>query len=186
MYWARNGQTFGRSWKTTEQNQHRLQRPHRQEPTIAETAAKPLEFLHARPTAAAGEQLLNAVLQALQKLPGDGVLKLITGSQPDLLLADLTDRGYRIRSRQWREDTWDVEVLNANTPDIADLRGMEAPEPMNHVLTAASRLDGDTTYFARLPHVPHPLFPLLREREFRWWVHEEVDQSALLAVRAGN
>ncbi|MCP4333435.1 MAG: DUF2249 domain-containing protein [Gammaproteobacteria bacterium] len=60
---------------------------------------------------------------------------------------------------------------------------MEAPEPMQHVLLAGSRLDGDETYFARLPHVPHPLFPLLRERNLHWWVHEEVDQSALLAVR---
>jgi hypothetical protein len=132
----------------------------------------------------AGAQLLDKVLQTLQTLPGDGVLKLITLSQPDLLSADLADRGYRIKLTQWREDAWDVEILGANTLEIADLRGMEAPEPMHHVLLAASQLDGDQTYFARLPHVPHPLFPLLRERGLRWWVHEEVDQSALLAVRA--
>lgn len=132
----------------------------------------------------AGAELVETVLQTLQTLSGDGVLKLLARSRPDSLIEQLADRGYRIRSQPRQEDTWDIEVSGTDTPDIADLRELEAPEPMQQVLLAASRLDGDETYFARLPHVPHPLFPLLQERGFRWWVHEEADQSALLAVRA--
>ncbi|MDP7041186.1 MAG: DUF2249 domain-containing protein [Gammaproteobacteria bacterium] len=122
----------------------------------------------------------------LQQLPGDGVLKLLARTEPDELLGNLARRGYRASAQPAQDSVWDIEVLCANTPDIADLRELEAPEPMHHVLLAASRLEGKQTYYARLPHVPHPLFPLLEAREFRWWVHEEMDQSALLAVRTGN
>ncbi len=186
MRWTGNGKTFSKNWNTTDQIQHRLKQTHRQEPTIAESVTKPIEFLDARPADDAGAPLLDNVLQTLQTLPGDGVLKLIALSQPELLSADLADRGFRINSAQWREDAWDVEIVGANTPEIADLRGMEAPEPMHHVLMAASQLDGDQTYFARLPHVPHPLFPFLEEQKLRWWVHEEMDQSVLLAVKASG
>lgn len=147
-------------------------------------AINPLVFLDVRPMESAGEQLLDPVFQALETLPEDGVLKLLARTRPDLLIAQLTKRGYKIKSRQEQENTWDIEVLGTAAPDIVDLRELEAPEPMQQILLAASRLDGDKIYFARLPHVPHPLFPLLRERNLRWWVHEEVNQSALLAVRA--
>ncbi len=147
-------------------------------------ATKPLDFLDIRPEESVGEKLLDAVFQTLECLPHDGVLKLLAGSRPDVLIAQLTEHGYQIKSRQEQENIWDIEILGTAAPDIVDLRGYEAPEPMHQILLAASRLDGDKTYFARLPHVPHPLFPLLRERNLRWWVHEEVDRSALLAVRA--
>jgi hypothetical protein len=145
---------------------------------------QPLAFLDARPLQNSGARLVEAVLQALENLPDDGVLKLLARSQPDDLIAQLRKRGYKIKSHQEQEGSWDIEVLGADTPDIVDLRGLEAPEPMQQILLAASRLGPDKTYLARLPHVPHPLFPLLRERGLRWWVHEEVDHSALLAVRA--
>jgi len=130
--------------------------------------------------------LVESVMQSLRTLSGDGILKLLTLDEPELIEVELAEGGYRITSRQWQEATWDIEISGPHTPDIADLRDMEAPEPMQHVLTAASQLDGDKTYFARLPHVPNPLFPLLMERGLRWWVHEELDQSALLAVRANH
>ena len=147
-------------------------------------SVKPLAFLDARPMQNGDAQFVDAVVQSLQTLSDDGVLKLLATNEPDSLAVELADRGYRITSCHWREDAWDIEISAPHTPDIADLRGMEAPEPLHHVLTAASQLEGDKTCFARLPHVPHPLFPLLRERGLRWWVHEELDQSALLAVRA--
>jgi len=131
-------------------------------------------------------QFVDAVVQSLRTLSGDGVLKLLATHEPGSLAVELAARGYRITSCQRREDAWDIEISAPHTPNIADLRDMEAPEPMHHVLTAASLLEGSQTYFARLPHVPHPLFPLLRERGLRWWTHEELDRTALLAVRAGG
>ncbi len=145
---------------------------------------QPLVFLDARPLQNSCAELVATVLKSLETLSDDGVLKLLASSQPDTLIAQLTGRGYRIKVRQEQEDTWDVEVVAGDAPDIVDLRELEAPEPMQQILLAAALLEGDKTLFARLPHVPHPLFPLLQERNLRWWVHEEIDHSALLAVRA--
>lgn len=143
----------------------------------------PLAFLDARPMQNGDVKFVDAVVQSLDTLSSDGVLKLLTTNKPDSLAVELADRGCRIASCQWRQDAWDIEICAPQTPGIADLRELEAPEPMHQILAAASRLEGDETFFARLPHIPHPLFPLLRERGLVWWVHEELDQSALLAVR---
>ena len=73
-------------------------------------------------------------------------------------------------------------VLGTRTPDIVDLRDLEAPEPMEKVLLACAQLGAGEFFLAQLPHVPTPLFPHLESRGLRWWVHEETDQSALLLV----
>ncbi len=74
-------------------------------------------------------------------------------------------------------------VLGAKKPDIVDLRDLEAPEPMEEVLLACSKLGTGEFYLARVPCVPKLLFPHLESRGLRWWVHEEADHSALLLVR---
>ena len=74
-------------------------------------------------------------------------------------------------------------VLGSQTPDIVDLRDLEAPEPMEKVLLACSRLDAEEFFLARLPRVPTMLFPHLDARGLNWWVHEEEDHSALLLIR---
>ena len=74
-------------------------------------------------------------------------------------------------------------VLGSQTPDIIDLRDLEAPEPMEKVLLACSQLDAGDFFLAHLPHVPTMLFPHLETRGLNWWVHEEEDHSALLLIR---
>jgi len=74
-------------------------------------------------------------------------------------------------------------VLGNKTPDIVDLRDLEAPEPMEKVLTACAQLGAGEFYLAHVPCVPVILFPHLKARDLSWWVHEEADQSALLLVR---
>ncbi|GMR15608.1 MAG: hypothetical protein BMS9Abin30_1243 [Gammaproteobacteria bacterium] len=74
-------------------------------------------------------------------------------------------------------------VLGSRTPEIVDLRDLEAPGPMEKVLLACSQLDEGEFFLAHVPHVPVLLFPHLESRGLRWWVHEEADQSALLLVR---
>ncbi len=151
--------------------------------TISELVPKPLAFLDICALENAGAQLSDTVLKALAALSSDGVLKLLAEHRPDALIRELALCGYWIRWRQRQAGSWDIEVRGPDTPAIADLRELEAPGPMQRVLLAASRLDSDGTYLARLPRVPHPLFPLLQERGLRWWVHEEADHSALLAVQ---
>ncbi len=72
---------------------------------------------------------------------------------------------------------------NAAIPDINDMRGLEAPEPMVRILTACTELKGDEAYLAHLPHAPNPLFPLLETRGMQWKVFEEEDGSALVLIR---
>jgi len=77
-------------------------------------------------------------------------------------------------------------VLGNQAPGIVDLRDLEAPIPMERVLTACSHLDPGEFFLAHLPHTPIMLFPHLESRGLQWWVHEEPDQSALVLIRAGK
>jgi hypothetical protein len=74
-------------------------------------------------------------------------------------------------------------VLEAQAPDIVDLRQLEAPGPMEQVLLATSQLGKGEFFLARVPKVPTLLFPHLESRSLSWWVHEEVDQSAIILIR---
>lgn len=75
-------------------------------------------------------------------------------------------------------------VLGTRTPDIVDLRDLEAPEPLEKVLLACSQLAAGEFFLVRLPRIPTLLFPHLETRRLSWWVHEEEDQSALLLIRS--
>lgn len=76
------------------------------------------------------------------------------------------------------------DSLNLKTadPPVADLRELEAPEPMERVLLACADLQRGDVYLARVPHVPVPLFPHLESRGLSWRVHEEPGQGVWLAV----
>ena len=67
-------------------------------------------------------------------------------------------------------------------PRIVDLRGLEAPEPMQKILLACTQLGPDDKYLAHLPHVPNLLFPHLETRGMAWQVHEKADGSALVLI----
>jgi len=74
-------------------------------------------------------------------------------------------------------------VLGEESPVIVDLRGLEAPEPMEKVLIACAQLNAGEFFLTHLPHRPNMLFPHLESRGMSWWVHEEPDQSALVLIR---
>jgi hypothetical protein len=71
----------------------------------------------------------------------------------------------------------------AEMPEVNDLRNLEAPEPMENILLACTRMTADEQYLAHLPHVPEPLFPHLEARGLNWQVFEEPDGSALVLIR---
>ena len=52
-------------------------------------------------------------------------------------------------------------VLGEETPEIIDLRGLEAPEPMEKVLIACAQLNAGEFFLAHFPHRPNMLFPHL-------------------------
>lgn len=73
-------------------------------------------------------------------------------------------------------------IAGGKLPDIVDLRDLEAPEPMETILTACAQLGADEVYLARLPHVPGPLFPLLKARRLIWQLHAEAENSVLILI----
>ena len=70
-----------------------------------------------------------------------------------------------------------------NIPEIMDLCRLEAPEPMERILSAGAQLGPRDIFLARLPHVPFPLFPLLEKRKLSWQIHEEEDGRVLILIR---
>jgi len=77
----------------------------------------------------------------------------------------------------------DINLAKDDLPGVVDLRGLEAPEPMQRILLACTQMGPDDKYLAHLPHVPNLLFPHLETRGLRWQVHEKADGSALLLIR---
>ena len=71
-------------------------------------------------------------------------------------------------------------------PEITDLRGLEAPQPMEKILSACAQMGPDDYYLAHLPHVPAPLFPILATRELDWQVFEQDDESALVLIKRSS
>jgi hypothetical protein len=70
-----------------------------------------------------------------------------------------------------------------NTPDIIDLCSLEAPEPMERILFAGAQLGPEEVYLARLPHMPFPLLPILKQRGLDWQTHEEENGRVLILIR---
>jgi hypothetical protein len=77
-------------------------------------------------------------------------------------------------------------VPEKELPQIIDLRGLEAPEPMENILLACAQIGPGDYYLAHLPHVPGPLFPILEARGLDWQVFEQADESALLLIRRAS
>ncbi len=73
-----------------------------------------------------------------------------------------------------------------NSPEINDLRNLEAPEPMERILSAGAQLGSEDIYLARLPHTPFPLFPLLENRGLNWQIHQEEDGCVLILIRKSS
>jgi hypothetical protein len=76
-----------------------------------------------------------------------------------------------------------LTTQEADMPEAVDLRGLEAPEPMEKILLACTHMAADEQYLAHLPHVPEPLFPHLEMRGLKWHVFEEPDGSALVLIQ---
>jgi hypothetical protein len=76
-----------------------------------------------------------------------------------------------------------LTTQEADMPETIDLRGLEAPEPMEKILLACTHMTADEKYLAHLPHTPEPLFPHLEMRGLKWHVFEEPDGSALVLIQ---
>ena len=132
------------------------------------------------PNAAAA---LEPLLRALEQLPADGVLKAELACDPAPVVGPLAERGFCARVEKHARRRWTLEVRPEGGPPIMDLRGLEAPEPMERILKACAKLAPGAALMARTPCHPHPLFSQLERRGLLWGAHEEPDGSALVHIR---
>lgn len=158
--------------------------PRAQQLTIqAEPALPALFVLDVRPILQGGVDPLDAILAALDRLPLDGMLKIIAPFRPAPLLVLLAGKGFRTAARLAQPSTWEVEVLAREAPPPMDLRDLEAPLPLEQVLLATAPLPAGAALLFRVPRAPNLLLPHLRERGLEHAVLEESDGTALLHVR---
>jgi TetR/AcrR family transcriptional regulator len=155
--------------------------PSVQPPTHAGHAG--LVQLDVRPILATGTDPLHAILAALQTVAPDGMLQVIAPFRPAPLLALLTGQGFRCEAILLGSALWQVEVLGPDAPEVADLRELEAPEPLEQVLLRSSRLLPGQSLLARVPRMPALVLPLLAERGLHATPCPQPDGSALLHVR---
>jgi len=128
-------------------------------------------------------EVLDAVVERLETLPPGGALKLEVGFEPAALVASLTERGLAAEACECSRGVWSLEVRPSESPEIVDLRDLEAPEPLERMLEAAARLAPGDSLLARLPRFPRMLLPQLAKRGLPWEIYEERDRSALVHVR---
>jgi hypothetical protein len=128
-------------------------------------------------------EVLDGVVERLETLPPGGALKLEVGFEPAGLMASLTERGLDAGACECARGVWSLEVRPSGSPEIVDLRDLEAPEPLERMLEAAARLGPGDSLLARLPRFPRMLLPQLARRGLPWEIYEERDRSALVHVR---
>jgi hypothetical protein len=145
--------------------------------------ARHLLELDLRPVQEVGGDPWEAVGAALARLPADGVLTLATSDRPTPVLTRLEEQGYRVSAGRGAGDLWSVAVQPPGAPEIADLRDLPAPEPLEGVLAATARLAPGAAFLARVPRYPRMLLPRLSERGLEFEVREEQDGTALVHVR---
>jgi hypothetical protein len=148
-----------------------------------EEAGVSIVLFDARSAGLGPTEVLDGVALRLETLPRGGALKLEVGFEPAALVASLSERGLSAEASECSRGVWSLEVRPAGSPEIIDLRDLEAPEPLERMLEAAARLAPGDALLARLPRFPRLLPPQFARRGLPWEIYEERDRSALVHVR---
>lgn len=155
--------------------------------TVRDTPHKPavlpaLFVLDVRPILASGVDPLQSILGHLDRLPAGGILKVIAPFRPKPLLALLAGRGHAVRDADAGGNVWHIEIPSLSSSLIEDLRDLEAPLPLERVLTVAQQLPPAASQAFRLPRLPTLLLPHLAARSVEHFALQEPDSTALLWI----
>lgn len=141
-----------------------------------------LSFLDVRPILAAGRDPLESILAHLDRVPADGVLEIAAPFRPSPLIKLLEKRGCCVALRQATPDLFLVDAVVAGGPEIVDLSGRPAPEPMTEILRVLGTLAPSNVYLARVPQRPNLLLPRLDAAGMRYAMLESPDGTVLLRL----
>jgi hypothetical protein len=148
-----------------------------------EETAVSIVLFDARSAGLGPAEVLDGVALRLERVPPDGALKLEVGFDPAALVVSLTERGLEADACECSRGVWSLEVRPSGSPEVIDLRDLEAPEPFERMLEAAARLAPGDALLARLPRFPRLLPPQLAKRGLPWEIYEERDRTSLVHVR---
>ena len=139
-----------------------------------------LVSIDGRAMLARGVDPLAAVLDGLAQAGPGSVLRLDAPFHPAPLVRLLEGRGLRVRVTAWAKDHHALLGLVPPAEDPVDLRGLEAPEPLERVLQETARLRAGESFLAHTPRFPRLLLGRLAEEGVSVNVHQEPDGSALI------
>ena len=145
--------------------------------------AEPFAHVDARPLLAKGIDPLAHILSALEALPLRGVLTLVAPFRPAPLLALMTRNGHIAEAETMADahGAWLVLVVKGGA-GVTDLRELEAPEPLEHVLAASAALRQAEIALFRVPRFPALLVTHLRSRAVPYALAALPDGTALVRI----
>jgi TetR/AcrR family transcriptional regulator len=139
-------------------------------------------LLDVRPILARGVDPLAEIMATLDTLRPSSVLVVTAPFRPKPLEALLTSRGHAVSAHAGPGGLWSlVIVVNAAVP-LVDLRDLEAPEPLERLLSLARHLPPNDCVIAHVPRNPRWLLPQLQARGHVFDVLELCDETAIVRV----
>lgn len=149
--------------------------------TVPSDPAVNIRELDIRPIVAARAAPIGPILSAIDTLPADGALRLITPFEPVPLYRKLGEMGFDHATRQRDDGAWEVLFTRHGAtppePVLLDLRNLEPPAPMQRALEAAAALPDHGVLIALTRFRPVHLLSVLDERGLAWETNEQADGS---------
>lgn len=155
-------------------------------------ADAPRRELDVRPILRDGGEPFSVIMGAVDQLPRDAVLRLVTTFDPVPLHRVMGAQGYVHRTERVADDHFVTEYWEARpgpaaapaaVPDASpanaertiDVRGLTPPEPLERTLVALDALPDGARLRQINVRVPAFLLPLLDERGYRYTVDDRGD-----------
>jgi len=142
-----------------------------------------LDTIDVRPILAEGDDPLGQIRGRLRGLTDDGVLLLTAPFEPRPLVQLLTERGYALRLEEREPGIYSLLISAPDAPTLMDLSNLPAPEPLEHALEEAARIEPGHARLFRVPQRPNLLLPRLAERGLSVELALYNDGAALVYVR---
>jgi uncharacterized protein (DUF2249 family) len=175
---------------------------------MSSIVSRHLVELDVRPIIASGEDPLGIILSKIKSIEPGGVLKVINSFEPTPLILLLEKKGFETYVQnidtdhietyfskkgiatvslspepQAKNYGWDevIKKYGSNIQSI-DVRQLEMPQPMMHILTALDNITGNSALLVYHKRIPVFLLPELDQRGFEYRIKEISDNDVQLLI----
>ena len=171
--------------------------------------ARQIIELDVRPILKAGGEPFSEIMNAVQKVPEGGALRLRATFKPTPLFNVLGKQGWNHEIEHGSGDDWAIlffkgameqsteqptEQLHRDYPELKtrlstkpglwtlDVRMMSPPEPMEMTLLVLEKLPKNTTLIQINERVPQFLLPLLEERGYQHHIEKNTESEVQIKI----